>query len=62
MSQQEDSWDRLDTEFDRFLLDMKPYVLKHPIRTGESSFNLRSLICRLCSCFSYTVLSKLMTL
>ncbi|XP_070837049.1 centrosomal protein of 112 kDa [Chaetodon trifascialis] len=28
MSKHEDSWERLDTEFDYFLLDMKPYVLK----------------------------------
>nr|XP_033500681.1 centrosomal protein of 112 kDa isoform X3 [Epinephelus lanceolatus] len=33
MSKREDSWDRLDTEFDHFLLDMKPYVLKHPNKT-----------------------------
>ncbi|XP_070779456.1 centrosomal protein of 112 kDa [Enoplosus armatus] len=33
MSKHEDSWDRLDTEFDRFLMDMKPYVLKHPNKT-----------------------------
>ncbi|CAJ1074972.1 centrosomal protein of 112 kDa isoform X2 [Xyrichtys novacula] len=30
MSSQEDSWERLDFEFDHCLLDMKPYVLKHP--------------------------------
>ncbi|XP_031168752.1 centrosomal protein of 112 kDa isoform X2 [Sander lucioperca] len=33
MSKHEDSWDSLDTEFDHFLLDMKPYVLKHPNNT-----------------------------
>ncbi|XP_042361086.1 centrosomal protein of 112 kDa isoform X2 [Plectropomus leopardus] len=33
MSKREDSWDKLDTEFDHFLLDMKPYVLKHPNKT-----------------------------
>ncbi|XP_068434263.1 centrosomal protein of 112 kDa isoform X2 [Clinocottus analis] len=33
MSKQEDSWNRLDTEFDHFLLDMKPYVLKHQNKT-----------------------------
>ncbi|XP_069005276.1 centrosomal protein of 112 kDa [Embiotoca jacksoni] len=33
MSKHEDSWDRLDAEFDHFLLDMKPYVLKHPNKT-----------------------------
>ncbi|XP_072299473.1 centrosomal protein of 112 kDa [Eucyclogobius newberryi] len=30
MSSPEDSRERLDTEFDHCLLDMKPYVLKHP--------------------------------
>nr|XP_046270515.1 centrosomal protein of 112 kDa isoform X2 [Scatophagus argus] len=29
----EESWDTLDTEFDHYLLDMKPYVLKHPNKT-----------------------------
>uniref|UniRef100_A0A671X2K9 Centrosomal protein 112 n=1 Tax=Sparus aurata TaxID=8175 RepID=A0A671X2K9_SPAAU len=33
MSKHEDSWGRLDTEFDYYLLDMKPFVLKHPNRT-----------------------------
>ncbi|XP_042249170.1 centrosomal protein of 112 kDa isoform X1 [Thunnus maccoyii] len=33
MSKHEDSLERLDTEFDHFLLDMKPYVLKHPNKT-----------------------------
>ncbi|TNN85462.1 Centrosomal protein [Liparis tanakae] len=33
MSKHEDSCDRLDTEFDQFLLDMKPYVLKHHNKT-----------------------------
>ncbi|XP_078125983.1 centrosomal protein of 112 kDa isoform X1 [Sander vitreus] len=33
MSKHDDSWDSLDTEFDHFLLDMKPYVLKHPNKT-----------------------------
>ncbi|XP_030590745.1 centrosomal protein of 112 kDa isoform X1 [Archocentrus centrarchus] len=33
MSNHELSWERLDTEFDHFLLDMKPYVLKHPSKT-----------------------------
>lgn len=40
MSKHEDSWGRLDTEFDHYLLDMKPFVLKHPNRTGEMPFNL----------------------
>ncbi|XP_064171281.1 centrosomal protein of 112 kDa isoform X2 [Anguilla rostrata] len=30
MSQQEDSWEKLDSEFDHHLVDMKPYVLKLP--------------------------------
>lgn len=34
MSKYEDSWERLDSEFDHFLLDMKPYVLKHTNKTG----------------------------
>ncbi|XP_004071726.1 centrosomal protein of 112 kDa isoform X2 [Oryzias latipes] len=33
MNTHEDSAERLDTEFDHILLDMKPYVLKHPNRT-----------------------------
>ncbi|KAI4822412.1 hypothetical protein KUCAC02_007963 [Chaenocephalus aceratus] len=33
MSKYDDSWEWLDTEFDHFLLDMKPYVLKHPSKT-----------------------------
>ncbi|KAJ0058120.1 hypothetical protein NL108_007403, partial [Boleophthalmus pectinirostris] len=35
MSNHEDSWERLDTEFDHCLLDMKPYVLKHPDKKGR---------------------------
>uniref|UniRef100_A0A8C6PLN5 Centrosomal protein 112 n=1 Tax=Nothobranchius furzeri TaxID=105023 RepID=A0A8C6PLN5_NOTFU len=33
MKKQEGSWERLDTEFDHLLLDMKPYMLKHPNKT-----------------------------
>ncbi|XP_061568713.1 centrosomal protein of 112 kDa isoform X2 [Cololabis saira] len=33
MSIYEDSWERLDTVFDHVLLDMKPFVLKHPNKT-----------------------------
>ncbi|KAM4531120.1 centrosomal protein of 112 kDa-like isoform 1-T2 [Odontesthes bonariensis] len=33
MNQRGGSWEGLDTEFDHFLLDMKPYVLKHPNKT-----------------------------
>ncbi|XP_067332394.1 centrosomal protein of 112 kDa isoform X2 [Channa argus] len=35
MSKHEDSWERLDTEFEHFLLDLKPYVLKHPDKTAR---------------------------
>ncbi|KAM3863887.1 centrosomal protein of 112 kDa [Diretmus argenteus] len=33
MSKHEDAWERLDSDFDHYLLDMKPYVLKHPNKT-----------------------------
>ncbi|XP_043955894.1 centrosomal protein of 112 kDa isoform X2 [Gambusia affinis] len=33
MSKQEELWEKLDSEFDHILLDMKPYVLKHPSKT-----------------------------
>ncbi|XP_018428721.1 PREDICTED: centrosomal protein of 112 kDa, partial [Nanorana parkeri] len=32
MTNQEDAWESLDAEFDHFLVDMKPYVLKRPRR------------------------------
>lgn len=35
MSKNEEFNERLDTEFDHFLLDMKPYVLKNPSQTGK---------------------------
>lgn len=37
MSKQEELWEKLDSEFDHILLDMKPYVLRHPSKTGEIS-------------------------
>lgn len=40
MSRHEDSCDRLDTEFEHFLLDMKPYVLKHANKIGKVKFNI----------------------
>lgn len=43
MSKREEFNDRLDTEFDHFLLDMKPYVLKNPSKTGLQFF-LRIII------------------
>uniref|UniRef100_A0A3B5LRH1 Centrosomal protein 112 n=1 Tax=Xiphophorus couchianus TaxID=32473 RepID=A0A3B5LRH1_9TELE len=33
MSKQEELWEKLDSEFDHILLDMKPYVLRHPSKT-----------------------------
>lgn len=35
MKKREDSWEKLDTEFDHLLVDMKPYVLEHPNKPGE---------------------------
>ena len=40
MSKHEYLNDRLDTEFDHFLLDMKPYVLKNPSKTGKVGFTV----------------------
>lgn len=40
MSKREEFNDRLDTEFDHFLLDMKPYVLKNPSKTGKVRFTV----------------------
>ncbi|XP_054891617.1 centrosomal protein of 112 kDa isoform X2 [Poeciliopsis prolifica] len=33
MSKQEELWEKLDSDFDHILLDMKPYVLKHPSKS-----------------------------
>ncbi|XP_075880226.1 centrosomal protein of 112 kDa [Nelusetta ayraudi] len=35
MSKHEDCYEKLDCEFDHLLLDMKPFVLKHPSRTDR---------------------------
>lgn len=40
MNQHEEFNDRLDTEFDYLLLDMKPYVLKNPNKTGKVKFTV----------------------
>lgn len=40
MSKHEEFNERLDTEFDHFLLDMKPYVLKNPSKTGKVRFTV----------------------
>lgn len=41
MSQHEEFNNSLDTEFDHFLLDMKPYVLKNSSRAGKVTLFLR---------------------
>ncbi|XP_031425150.1 centrosomal protein of 112 kDa isoform X3 [Clupea harengus] len=33
MSKQEETWEKLDSDFDHYLVDMKPYVLKLPNRS-----------------------------
>ncbi|CAG5897752.1 unnamed protein product [Menidia menidia] len=40
MNNRGDSCEDLDHEFDHFLLEMKPYVLKHPIRAGRKNRNI----------------------
>lgn len=40
MSEDEEFNYRLDTEFDHLLLDMKPYVLKNPNKTGKVRFTV----------------------
>lgn len=40
MSSHEDFNDQLDSEFDYFLLDMKPYVLKNPSKIGKVRFTV----------------------
>lgn len=35
MNKQEETWEKLDSEFDHHLVDMKPYVLKLPHKTGR---------------------------
>ncbi|KAM4531122.1 centrosomal protein of 112 kDa-like isoform 2-T4 [Odontesthes bonariensis] len=47
MNQRGGSWEGLDTEFDHFLLDMKPYVLKHPNKTGLLGRKNRNIYARL---------------
>lgn len=43
MKKREDSWEKLDTEFDHFLVDMKPYVLNHPNKPGEVVLQLQNM-------------------
>lgn len=37
MSREEDSLEKLDSEFDHYLVDMKPFVLRLPDKSGEFS-------------------------
>lgn len=43
MSNHEDIYERLESEFDYFLLEMKPYALKHPNKTGKRSYSLTNV-------------------
>lgn len=36
----QDSFGILDSEFDHYLVDMKPYVLKLPHKTGENTLHI----------------------
>lgn len=35
MSNEEETWEKLDAEFDHYIVDMKPYVLKLPHKLGN---------------------------
>lgn len=35
MGSEEEKWEKLDAEFDHFVVDMKPFVLKLPHRSGK---------------------------
>ena len=38
MGSEEEKWEKLDEEFDHFVVDMKPFVLKLPHRSGKIMF------------------------
>jgi len=38
MGREEEKWEKLDAEFDHFVVDMKPFVLKLPHRSGKIMF------------------------
>lgn len=40
MSDQDQSFGILDSEFDHYLVDMKPYVLKLTHKTGENTLRV----------------------
>ncbi|KAF7666391.1 hypothetical protein LDENG_00107850 [Lucifuga dentata] len=53
MNKYEEPWEKLDSEFDYFLLDMKPYVLKHPNKTERQRCAIWiKKLCDLASCGS----------
>lgn len=57
MENEEEKWEKLDAEFDHFVVDMKPFVLKLPHRSGKIVFEIRLLFLR----YSYYVaLTRLM--
>lgn len=35
MSSEEETWEKLDAEFDHYVVDMKPFVLKLSHKTGN---------------------------
>lgn len=43
MGSEEEKWEKLDAEFDHFVVDMKPFVLKLPHRSGKIMFENRFL-------------------
>jgi hypothetical protein len=43
MGSEEEKWEKLDAEFDHFVVDMKPFVLKLPHRSGKIVFETRYL-------------------
>lgn len=38
MESEEEKWEKLDAEFDHFVVDMKPFVLKLTHRSGKIMF------------------------
>lgn len=44
MESEEEKWEKLDAEFDHFVVDMKPFVLKLPHRSGKIGFEIRCFL------------------
>lgn len=51
MESEEEKWEKLDAEFDHFVVDMKPFVLKLPHRSGKIVFELDSFLFLRYSCY-----------